>query len=57
MKAAGVTADMSVSDICDAVVKAITDPSFKLEGATGTMTWDASGACTKAPQIVELNNK
>ncbi|MCR4616082.1 MAG: ABC transporter substrate-binding protein [Clostridiales bacterium] len=56
MKAAGVTADMSVSDICDAVVKAITDPSFKLEGATGTMTWDATGACTKAPQIVELNN-
>lgn len=54
MKAAGVTADMSASDICDAVVKAITDPSFKLEGATGTMTWDASGACTKIPQIVEL---
>lgn len=49
-------ADMDVSDICDAVVKAITDPSFKLVGATGTMTWDASGACTKVPQIVELGD-
>lgn len=49
-------ADMEVSDICDEVVKAITDPSFKLVGATGTMTWDASGACTKVPQIVELGD-
>lgn len=47
-------ADMDVSDLCDLVVKTITDPSFKYEGATGTMTWDASGACTKVPQIVEL---
>lgn len=46
--------DMDVSDLCDLVVKTITDPSFKYEGATGTMTWDASGACTKVPQIVEL---
>lgn len=55
MKAAGVdSADIDASELCDMVVKAITDPSFKLEGATGTMTWDASGACTKVPQIVEL---
>lgn len=55
LKAANITdPDMDVSDICDAVVAAITDPSFKLVGATGTMTWDASGACTKIPQIVEL---
>lgn len=55
MKAAGIDdADIDPSDLCDAVVQAITDPSFKLVGATGTMTWDASGACTKIPQIVEL---
>ncbi len=56
MKAAGIN-DVTIapSALCDAVKKAITDPSFKLVGATGTMTWDASGACAKAPQIVELN--
>lgn len=55
LKTAGVdNADMDVSELCDLVVKTITDPSFKYVGATGTMTWDASGACTKVPQIVEL---
>ena len=55
LKAAGVdNADMDASELCDLVVAAITDPSFKYVGATGTMTWDASGACTKVPQIVEL---
>ena len=55
MKAAKIdNADIDCAALCDAVVKAITDPSFQLEGVTGTMTWDASGACTKAPQIVEL---
>ena len=55
LKTAGVdNADMDVSELCDLVVKTITDPSFKYVGATGTMTWDASGACTKLPQIVEL---
>lgn len=43
------------SDLCEAVKKAITDESFKLDGATGEMSWDASGACAKVPQIVEVN--
>lgn len=47
--------DIDASALCDIVVKAITDPSFSYDGATGKMTWDASGACTKVPQIVELN--
>lgn len=42
------------SDLCDAVVKAITASDFSYEGATGTMTWDESGACTKAPKTVKL---
>lgn len=42
------------SELCDALVKVITDPSFKYEGITGTMTWDATGAPTKPPVIVEL---
>lgn len=53
MKAAKIdNADIKHSDLCEKVKAAITDPSFKLVGATGTMTWDASGACTKVPQIV-----
>lgn len=42
------------SDLCETVKKTITADSFKLVGATGTMTWDASGACNKVPQIVEV---
>lgn len=48
------TPSTSAGDMCTAVVKAITDKSFSYEGATGKMTWDASGASTKVPQIVEL---
>lgn len=55
MKAAGIDdASISVSDLCNKVVTAITDPSFKYAGVTGEMTWDASGACNKVPVIVEL---
>ncbi|MBE6727345.1 MAG: amino acid ABC transporter substrate-binding protein [Ruminococcaceae bacterium] len=55
MKAAGIDdADIDPSDLCDKVVKAITDKSFSYKGVTGGMTWDASGACTKVPVIVEL---
>lgn len=56
MKAAGVD-DVTIdpSTLCDKVVAAITDSSFTYTGATGTMTWDASGACNKVPVIVTLN--
>lgn len=46
----------SASDICNAVVKAITASTFSYKGATGQMTWDATGACTKVPVIVELSS-
>ncbi|MBQ8028392.1 MAG: ABC transporter substrate-binding protein [Clostridia bacterium] len=56
MKAAGVN-DVTIapSELCDKLVAAVTAEDFKLVGATGEMTWDATGACTKVPQIVELN--
>lgn len=55
MKVAGVD-DVTIapSALCDKLVAAITADDFKLNGATGEMTWDATGACTKVPQIVEL---
>lgn len=56
MKAAGVNdANISASDLCDLVVKAITADTFTYAGTTGEMKWDASGACTKVPVIVEVN--
>ncbi len=56
MKAAGVNdTKISVKDLSDKVIVAITDKSFTYEGVTGKMTWDATGACAKVPVIVELN--
>lgn len=55
MKAANIdNADISASDLSDALQAAITAEGFVLKGLTGEMTWDASGACTKVPVIVEL---
>lgn len=39
----------------DALVAKFTSSDFSFSGLTGTMTWDASGASTKDPVIVELN--
>ena len=46
---------ISAEELCKILVSTITSPDFKLEGATGIMTWDKTGACEKEPQIVELN--
>ena len=56
MKAAGVN-DVTIepSALCEAVTAAITAEGFTYTGATGTMSWDASGAATKVPVIIELN--
>ena len=55
MKAAGVNdVNISASDLADAVRPILTGDSFSYKGATGTMTWDSTGACQKVPQIVKL---
>lgn len=52
---AGVTADMSASDICDAMKAAMTE--ITLDGLTGEgMTWNASGEPEKAPKAVKIEN-
>ena len=55
MKAAGVK-DVTISPdkLCDLVKDAITADGFVYSGVTGDMTWDASGAATKTPIIIEL---
>ena len=52
---AGVTADMSASDICDALKPAMTEIS--IDGLTGVgMVWNANGEPNKAPKAVKIVN-
>ena len=51
---AGITPDMSVSDICEAMKKAMTEIEFT--GATGTMTWSADGEPTKTPMAMIIKD-
>lgn len=51
---AGATADMSASDLCDAMKEAMTQ--ITLEGLTGTITWDASGEPNKEPKAVIITD-
>ncbi len=55
MKAAGVSdPTISPAELSELLIAAITAEDFVYVGATGEMTWDESGACTKVPQIVVL---
>ncbi len=58
MKAAGVN-DVTIDPdtLCQKVTATITADTFSYTGVTGSMTWDTTGAATKVPVIVELNNK
>ena len=50
---AGVTPDMSASDICEAMKTAMTEITF--DGLTGEgMTWDADGEPSKAPKAMKI---
>ena len=50
----GATADMSASELCDAMSAAMTEIS--VTGLTGTITWDASGEPNKQPKAVVIEN-
>ena len=55
LEAAGCTADMSSADICEALVGVMT--TISVDGLTGQgMTWDASGAVSKAPMAVVIKD-
>ncbi len=52
---AGITSDMSVTDMCDAMKAAMTEIS--IDGLTGAgMTWNAAGEPNKAPKAVKIVN-
>ncbi len=52
---AGVTADMSAEEICEAMIAQFTSMSF--DGLTGAgMTWGTDGAVSKLPMAVKIEN-
>ena len=54
-EAAGVTADMDHTEICEMLVKEVTSMTFN--GITGeNMTWGADGAVSKLPKAVKIEN-
>ena len=55
IEAAGCTADMSTTDICEALVAAM--PTLTYNGLTGqNMTWQATGEVSKAPMAVVIKD-
>ncbi len=53
-KAAGITSGMSPEDVCEALIPQMV--SIQVDGITGSMTWDASGAVSKTPMAAVIEN-
>ena len=53
---AGLTADMSAADLCEALIAKFTDPSFVFSGLTGESTWSTTGEVSKKPKGVLIKN-
>ena len=49
---AGLTPDMSISDMCEAMKVAMTEIS--IDGLTGDITWSADGEPTKDPKAMVI---
>ncbi|MBR5558765.1 MAG: ABC transporter substrate-binding protein [Oscillospiraceae bacterium] len=57
LKGADVNSKTSASDMCDLLVAKFTDSGFVFNGLTGEdMTWDVSGAVSKAPKGMVIEN-
>ena len=54
INAAGITADTPTEECCDLLIEAM--QGLEIEGVTGTMTWDATGAVTTDPTAVRIEN-
>ena len=51
---ASITSDMAPEEACDLLIAAMS--KIKVEGLTGSMTWDESGAVTKTPMAATIVN-
>ena len=53
----GATPDMSASELCDLLIAEFTSDSFSFDGLTGEgMTWDETGAVSKSPKGMVIEN-
>ena len=51
---AGITGDMEPDQVCELMIAAMQE--ITVDGITGSMTWDASGAVTKTPMAATIVN-
>ncbi|MBR1606245.1 MAG: ABC transporter substrate-binding protein [Clostridia bacterium] len=51
---AGITSDMEPEEVCDLMIAAMQE--ITVEGVTGSMTWDETGAVTKTPLAATIVN-
>ena len=51
---AGITSEMEPEEVCDLMIAAIQE--ITVDGITGSMTWDESGAVTKTPMAATIVN-
>ena len=51
---AGITSDMAAEEACDLMIAAMLE--IQVDGLTGSMTWDESGAVTKTPMAATIVN-
>ncbi|MBR3017805.1 MAG: ABC transporter substrate-binding protein [Clostridia bacterium] len=51
---AGITSEMTAEEACDLLIAAIQE--ITVDGITGSMTWDESGAVTKTPMAATIVN-
>ena len=53
---AGIDGSTSPEDACELLIAQFTSPDFQISGLTGDMTWDESGAVTKIPTAVVIQD-
>ncbi len=53
---AGIDGTTPYDEACELLIAQFTSPDFSIEGVTGEMTWDVSGAVSKTPKAVVIQN-
>lgn len=53
---AGIDGSTDYADACEKLIAQFTSADFQIDGLTGSMTWDASGAVTKTPTAVVIKD-
>ncbi len=51
---AGITSDTPYDEVCELMIEQM--QTLQLDGITGSMTWDATGAVSKTPMAVQIQN-